>query len=190
MVACLQMAREGWRSAAKLGSDAYPEDITFGIGPHLRGSWQIRDGDIERELRDAAWFSLRYEAPPRVAEDGARKAIMALAARRPVAAEAVGPMDLDRFERGQSIRIRLSATEADTAEHRLHYRHVNQGERWQSVTMAAEGAFVTADIPSEYTDSRFHLQYYISSAGPDGCALRPGFSPGVSNCPYIWLPQQ
>jgi hypothetical protein len=52
MIASLQQAREGWRSAAKLGAGAYPDDITFGSGPHLRGSWQVRDGESERELHD------------------------------------------------------------------------------------------------------------------------------------------
>jgi hypothetical protein len=189
MIAFLQQAREGWRSAAKLGTGAYPEDITFGSGPHLRGSWQVRDGEIERELYDARWFGLRYAKAPRVAEGDARKAIEALKSHRPVTAGSSLPKAPDRFERGQSLAIRLPVAVGQRGDHRLHYRHVNQAERWQSVAMKVDGAFASAEIPAGYTDSPYHLQYFVSSMGHEGASLTPGLSPTVSNQPYILVCQ-
>ncbi len=190
MIAYLQQAREGWRSAAKLSEDVYPLDITFGVGPHLRGSWQVRDGEMERELHDAAWVGTRYEGPPRLVEAEALKAIEALSSRRPVVTGTVAPEAPDRFARGQSVAIRLPVSATERSEHRLHYRHVNQGERWECVPMKADGSSVAAEIPAGYTDSRYHLQYFISSAGSNGSTLTPGFSPGIANQPYAVIRQQ
>ena len=190
MIAYLRQAREGWRSAAKLGEDAYPLDITFGTGPHLRGSWQVRDGEMERELLDAAWVGTRYEGPPRLVEAEALKAIEALSARNPVVAGTVTPEAPDRFARGQTVAVRLPVSGIRNVEHRLHYRHVNQGERWECVPMRADGSSVAAEIPGSYTDSRYHLQYFISSAGSNGSTLTPGFSPGIANQPYAVIRQQ
>ena len=66
----------------------------------------------------------------------------------------------------------------------LHYRHVNQAERWTKVAMkAADGGFA-AEIPADYTRSPWHLQFYVSVGGPDGCSISPGLAADLSNQPY------
>ena len=97
-------------------------------------------------------------------EGDACKAIEALKSHRPVAA-------------GQR------------RDHRLHCRHVNQAERWQSVAMKVDGAFASAEIPAGYTDTPYHLQYFVSSTGQEGASLTPELSPTVSNQPYILVRQ-
>eukprot|EP01037_Dinobryon_pediforme_P002118 gene2118-2155_t len=190
MITHLQQAREAWRTAATLGAGAYPQDITFGTGPHLRGSWQVRDSEIERELHDARWFGFRHANPPEVNGPAAQAAITALVSRRPVTAGTVEPLAPHMFNSGESIEIRLPVTQGQGAAHRLHYRHVNQAERWQSVAMRTDGDSASAAIPATYAQSIYHLQYFISSATDHEVSLAPGFSPTISNQPYFVLQQQ
>ena len=48
---------------------------------------------------------------------------------------------------------------------RLHYRHVDQAERWKQVDMQEDGESFTAAIPADYTQSDFPLEYYFDLAG-------------------------
>ena len=41
----------------------------------------------------------------------------------------------------------------------LHYRHVNQAERWRQMEMQGNGDVFTAAIPAEYTQSPYAMQY-------------------------------
>jgi hypothetical protein len=66
----------------------------------------------------------------------------------------------------------------------LHYRHVNQSERFQSVPMEARfNSFHTA-IPAAYTRPPFALMYYFEfRAGPTSW-ISPGLDPSLCNRPY------
>ena len=68
----------------------------------------------------------------------------------------------------------------------LHYRRVNQAERWQYVTMDRKGSAYSASIPGAYTDSPYPLQYYFElKSAPDRAWLYPGFPPDLAGQPYF-----
>jgi hypothetical protein len=68
----------------------------------------------------------------------------------------------------------------------LHYRRVNQAERWQSEHMQSNGRLWRAAIPSEYTQSPYALQYYFElKEAPESAALYPGFSEQNTGQPYF-----
>jgi hypothetical protein len=72
---------------------------------------------------------------------------------------------------------------------RLWYRHVNQAESFQQAEMAADTNTFTAEVPGQYTDSPFPLQYYfeIFAAAADA-ALHPGLGPDFAGQPYFVVP--
>ena len=184
VVALLRQGRDAWRTAARIGADVYPEDITFGRPPHLRGSWERRDGDVERELRDAQAFRFREgEAPPSTGEAAAR-ALRGLQTRRPVRAGQAAAVVPAEFRPGDAVSVQLPVAAGDASEHVLHFRRINQAERWQSVPMPVANGAASADIPADYVRSRFHLQYAITSVGPDGCTITPGFPDTLGGPPY------
>jgi hypothetical protein len=182
LLGALRHARDAWAGAASLAERYYPDDLTFGPGPHLRGSWQSRFAAIERELRDAVHFRFKDDDLPAADQAAALAVIAAIDARRPVRANATAPVAAERFTRGKPLSVQLTAAEGD--EHVLHYRHVNQGERWQSMPMQVAGGRAAADIPAGYTDSPFHLQFYVSSVRGGETTLAPGFVDTLSNMPY------
>jgi hypothetical protein len=67
---------------------------------------------------------------------------------------------------------------------RLHYRHVNQAERWLTVEMKNDGAAYTAAIPGDYSKSPYPLQYYFELQRKADAWLYPAFNPTLSNQPY------
>ena len=80
------------------------------------------------------------------------------------------------------MRIR-SVADADPI---LHYRHINQAERWRSTAMHRNGDGFAAEIPADYTQSDFHLQYFVSlSRGRAQAVLVPGLEDNLANEPYV-----
>jgi len=71
------------------------------------------------------------------------------------------------------------------ASARLHYRHVNQAERWLIRDMQKDHTGYSAEIPAEYTNSVYPLQYYFELDNNQKEAwLYPAFNASLSNQPY------
>lgn len=76
--------------------------------------------------------------------------------------------------------------EKDCASVQLHYRRVNQAERWQNESMQSEGHLWHATIPSEYTQSPYPLQYYFElKETPQSATLFPGLGEELCSQPYF-----
>ena len=67
----------------------------------------------------------------------------------------------------------------------MSYRHLNQGERWVTVTMDVDEDRRAAVVPGEYTDSVFPLELYFTVTAPSGDAwIVPGLDRSLANQPY------
>jgi hypothetical protein len=82
----------------------------------------------------------------------------------------------------------LAVQGTEPPEVRLHYRRINQAERWQSLEMNGEARAFQALIPAPYTQSPFPLEYYfeLPPAGANP-TLYPGFDELFANQPYLVL---
>lgn len=171
-----------WEKIADVSRDLYMDDLTYGPQSWLRGSWHSRLPEMRAELADLE--SLRgggsYESVK--AGPSAATAIAALEMRLPVSS-ASGVQGALTFEPGEDFEVRFTG-EAD-GEPVLHYRHVNQAERWKSMPMKRRGDGFLAAIPGDYTHSRYHLQYFVSLEQSGRSFLSPGLQPNLSNEPYF-----
>jgi hypothetical protein len=173
-------ARAAWAGLAETAKGVYVPDITVGELPWLRGHWLDRlpaiDADIA--LLEKRLPSATLTKDPRV------KAAIAEAAGRPRRpSAAMRHRAPDRFRRGHPLELGLSGPVLVSV--RLHYRHINQAERWQSAPMARQGLAYVAAIPSAYTDSRYPLQYYFElKSAADRAWLHPGFPADLAGQPY------
>lgn len=172
-----------WEKIADTSRDLYMDDLTYGPQSWLRGSWHSRLPEMRAELADLE--SLRgggsYESVR--AEPAVAATIAALEARQPVSSSASSVHGAPTFKPGEDFVVRF-AGEAD-GEPLLHYRHVNQAERWISLPMRQrEDSFVAA-IPGDYTRSKYHLQYFVSFARNRRNFLSPGLQPNLANEPYL-----
>ena len=174
-------ARAAWAGLAEKAKGVYVPDITVGELPWLRGHWLDRLPAIDADI---ALLDKRAAPPRRSASDPKVKAAIAEATGRPqrpsITMRHRAP---ERFRRKQPLALELTGPVLASA--RLHYRHVNQAERWQTVVMDRKGAAYAASIPAAYTDSPYPLQYYFElKSAPDRAWLHPGFPPDLAGQPY------
>jgi hypothetical protein len=176
-------AREAWAGIVDRTKGVYATDITVGESRVLRGHWADRLGDIDADI--AAVAATREKAKPAAAGGSAARAI-ALALdrpRRPAVAARHTPPGI--YGAGRPLSLELAAETSYEAV-RLHYRPVNQAERWQSVAMQAEGRRWRGAIPAELTSSPYPLQYYfVVKNAAESSGLYPGLGPGLTEPPYF-----
>jgi hypothetical protein len=173
-------AREAWAKLSEKAKGVYVADITVGELPWLRGHWidrlQAIDADID--LLTKRLPSAKATGDPKV------KAAIAEAKGRPQRpSAAMRHRAPSIFARKQPLTLELTGSVLASA--RLHYRHVNQAERWQSAAMERRGPAYVASIPGAYTDSPYPLQYYFElKSAPDRAWLHPGFPADLAGPPY------
>jgi hypothetical protein len=187
-VAQYKKAREAWAKMAERAGKVYNSDVSYGDVPGRRGSWSDRLAAIDKDLQ-AMQDKLQSSSAATGSAQDAERAIHAATGtplRPTVACRHTPP---GSFQPGQSLALSLavpqSGAHVSPASVHLHYRHVNQGERWVSVEMQASGDGYSAAIPGVYTDSTYPLQYYFELRGKTGAAwLHPAFNSTLSNQPY------
>jgi hypothetical protein len=185
-------ARAIWARIAARTKGVYVADITVGEHPWLRGHWSDRLPAIDDDI---ARMEQRLESAKTV--DGG---VAIRTAIRTAIEEALGHPSRDlsgfrhkapaKFHPKEPLPVEIAAEGLKLASARLYYRHVNQGERWQSADMQARGGAFHAAIPAEYTNAPFPLQYYFElKGGPREAWLYPGFKPQLTNQPYFVVRQ-
>ena len=184
----MRQARDGWKDAVDHSRELYQDDLTFGPGPHLRGSWQNRLDDIEREVKELATFALREWPEPDHDAAAAERAMARLAAAPPPRASAATLSAPETYTRGQPVEVTLSG--AGDGEALLFFRPVNQAQRWSSMPMEKKSGRLTATIPAEAVDGEFHLQCYAVLPGEASAVILPGFNDTLSRQPYLLIRQR
>lgn len=161
----------------------YQDDMAFGVGVSERGHWSDRLMAMREDLH---LLKLELSQARSAASASSTKA-------RPVPAAAVVRSSTrarvetaDRFERGSAFLVRLREAEGSVDRATLHYRRLNQGERFQTAEMRrCDGGFA-ASIPAEYTAGSFPLVLFVEAqAAGDPPVILPGFEPCLDNQPYI-----
>jgi hypothetical protein len=183
--ACLERyraAREIWAALAGRAKGVYVPDITVGELRQLRGHWMDRTPDIDRDL---ALVAARLEQSSPAAPSAAIQSAIAAALGRP-AREAIHCTHAvpSHFRPGQPLEVEIAPAKR-VASVRLHYRRVNQAERWESAPMTAAGPRWSAAVPGAYTAGPYPLEYYFElRQSPAKAALHPGFAANRANQPY------
>ncbi len=175
-------ARAEWAGIVDRTRDVYVPDITVGELRWLRGHWSDRLADIDTDI--AAIAPKLESAKPAQADGPVARAIAeALGNPHRPAAEGSHTPPVG-FQPGSPLAVEFSAGK-DYAGVQMHYRRVNQAERWQSESMKSDGRMWQGTIPAKYTDSAFPLQYYFElTEGPESAALYPGLGEQRTGQPY------
>lgn len=192
-----QRAYQGWSGVAKGGGAVYLKDIAYGRIPMRRGHWIDRLPAMDKDiLAIASKLEAARKKPIGAPDFDESKGISATvvsqaideAVGRPVRpvikCEHTAPAE---FAPGTALALTLHlphSGEVDSVQ--VHYRHVNQGERWLHAGMEATAGDYTGAIPADYTQSPYALQYYFELKSKSGAAtLYPAFNSTLSNQPYF-----
>ncbi len=174
-VSAYERGRAAWAGIVEITEPSYRADLAFGTGLTGHGHWKDRLPAIDVDL--AAMRAVLDSAP----ETSTRAEI------RPIPKGERPPLSHNRppaFTPGKDLTITASMPNFDgTAT--LHYRHLNQGEVYESVPMTGEGGEFSATIPGTYTDSDYPLSYYFVLKAPSGDAwIAPGLEHSLADQPY------
>ncbi|HEY4048208.1 MAG TPA: hypothetical protein VGM27_15205 [Acidobacteriaceae bacterium] len=181
-------AREAWAKMAERAKSVYRSDVSYGDVPMRRGHWSDRLPAIDADL--AAMQDKVQTAPASTGPaQNAERAIRAATGKpnRPSVHCVHTPPT--SFRPGQALALSMlvpssSAHDEPTSIH-LHYRHVNQAERWLSIEMQCNNDSYSAAIPGDYTSSVYPLQYYFELGRANESAwFYPAFNSTLSNQPY------
>ncbi|MGB6743500.1 MAG: hypothetical protein WBE38_07540, partial [Terracidiphilus sp.] len=180
-------ARAAWATMANRAALVYVSDISYGNVPMRRGHWNDRLADIDADLAamQSRLASALASAPASTGSAQNTAQAIAAATGKPSRTLAhcthTAP---ESFRPGRPLTLSLQVSGAVSAV-RLHYRHVNQAERWLWAEMQSGDGGYTAAIPADYTQSPYPLQYYFELAHANNAAsLYPGFNATLSNQPY------
>lgn len=174
-----------WAELANNAKDVYQPDITVGERPHLRGHWLDRLPAMDEDI---AFMAKKLNQP--VVSNGYNKqnmsaAIVEVLSRPKRVSLICRHAKPEKFSDDQPLAIKLSVDKVLISV-KLYYRHVNQGERYQTMEMQVEGRNYKAVIPAAYTHTGYPIEYYFElHQSPASATLYPGFNPNLANQPYF-----
>jgi hypothetical protein len=177
-------ARGAWAALAGRARGVYEADIPASDRISERGQWADR---LEAIDRDIAQLAERVPAAAPSTDPHVAAAVKAATARTPRPPAPCTHTPPAAFQPGTPLRLELSAVRGrDIASATCYYRHVNQAERFESMTLAPAGARWQATIPAAYSNAPFPLQYYFLVTDGSGTVnLYPGLGPDHLQQPYI-----
>jgi len=179
-----KIARARWAAVAARAKGVYAADLSASDKDSERGQWADRlplmDDDIASMEQRLASATSASDA--RVA--AAIVEVLSRPNRHPAGCTHRPPSG---FRPNEALKIGIQVEKGRTiVSARLHYRRVNQAERYQSVEMELHNDAYRASIPGSYTDSPFPLAYYFEfKERPDRAWLYPGFAEDLANLPYF-----
>ena len=181
------MAREAWIAAAQAAA-VYRSDITYGSTAMRRGHWSDRLAAIDKDL---AALTAQVQAAPENAEatPSTRRAILEATGRPVRSTIESSHTPPAAFRPGAALALAITVPqqvlEPILTSVFLRYRHVNQAERWRRVETLENGTVFSAEIPADYTQSPYALEYCFELRARSGEAwLAPGFDAALSSQPY------
>ena len=178
-VARYEAARAAWAAMAGRAAIIYRGDISYGRTPFRRGHWNDRLAAIDTDIAAMkAAVGKLAAGPPR----DATLLIAAMTAKPGRPQMGVIHAAPERFKPGTDLVLTAKAAADVTAI--LHYRHVDQAERWTSVPMTGSNGTFTGTIPAAYTASPYPLQYYFEFQRGGKAWSHPAFNASLSNAPY------
>lgn len=188
-IASYSESRDAWATMAERAKGVYRPDITYGSGRSLRGHWLDRIPAFDADIADLRERLAAPVAPASKIDAAAAQRALKMATAEPARPViAVQHATKDKFHSGQPLVVTLDCGRAALHGVRLHYRHVNQADRWQSVELARIGTSFQGEIPAAYTARRYALQYYFEIAtGPAEATLFPALAADLANVPYFVL---
>ena len=178
-LAHLRRARLSWAGIVQVSSDIYQDDLTFGPHAYMRGAWKDRLSAIDIEITEME--TTEEVNIDRVSPQVIERAGTILANRVATRSGVASLEGNSEVTAGDPLDIRVDLSKVGpNAKAVLHYRHINQAERWTS-TPIVDGV---GRIPGDYTDGTFPLQYYVTISEEWNLTILPGLANDLSNEPY------
>ena len=180
-IALYKSSRATWAGLAERARDVYVADVTVGEQPYQRGHWLDRLPAMDKDITLVEGMLAGAHTGSDTNVTNAIAAALGKTARRPLRARHTPAA---AFRAGAPLAISLTVEDAGGVT--LHYRHVDQAERYTVEPMTRSGGKFQLEIPAAYTAAEYPLQYFFTvKHGGGGVGLYPGFDESRMRQPYF-----
>jgi hypothetical protein len=174
-------SRAIWAELSRLTDGVYMKDITVGEQLYQRGHWLDRLPAMDKDIAIVERLTTQATTS---SNPQLTRAIEAVRIKPIRLLKNVQHTPARSFRAGQPLMLSLQTETAASVA--LHYRHVNQAERYTAARMINRRGIYRLVIPSSYTDTKYPLQYYFQIHPKDGDTyLYPGFDDLHQQSPYF-----
>jgi hypothetical protein len=182
-VAAYRRARTAWAAAVDRAAGVYAADLSVSDRFSERGQWRDRLAAIDADIASLSPEAAPDAAIPAGRVDAAIRAALATTAPPVVSCSHTPPSGVTP---GAAVPLALDVEAGPGITHAVvHYRLVNQAERWEQAAMRVDGRTCHGTIPAGYTASPYRLQYYFEVRDDASRAwLWPGLTPALTGQPY------
>jgi hypothetical protein len=176
-----ERSKAAWLGIIDAVDGVYQDNLEFGAEATEYGHWRDRVPAMDDDLR-ALRRELELMSGPAPDEPAPTVRI-----RRSPIPEGVRHEPPAGYERGEPLTIAVELADAPEVEEVvLHYRHVNQAERFRTAPAAITGGRAEVAIDADYTASNYSIMYYLELGLRSGERLLfPGLDATLSNQPYL-----
>jgi len=146
--------------------------------PYMRGHWADRLGAIEEDIANME----KKRSLPNKGKGLSEASKVILFSK----AETKGFSHIAQadFVKGKDILVKAVMPKG-TKTAKLHYRHVNQGEKYNIVEMKAAEKEYSALIPGAFTKTEYPVMYFFEAIDGSGAgSFLPGINDVMDNQPY------
>jgi hypothetical protein len=177
-----EQSRVMWQGIIDTVDGVYQNNLEFGAQEAEFGHWRDRLPDMDDDLR-----ALRRELEMLVVTAAEVGPAPVPRERRSPVPSGIRHVTPSSYERGAPLTITLDVADAEGVDEVvLHYRHVDQSEKFLSVTATVDGGRAEFVIDGEYTASDYSIMYYVELGLRGGeRLLYPGLDATLSNQPYL-----
>jgi hypothetical protein len=183
-----RIAREQWSALADIAK-VYKKDVSAGETTHLRGHWLDRLPAIDEDITEMSKLLDGIKPAATSRSSNVISAVNKCKGKSKMVVISAQHQLQKKFTPGNNIRLEITFNKKLQAVV-LHYRHVNHGERYNSIEMKDESNKYSATIPASYTNSPYPLAYYFEvKESPQIAAIYPGLGKELKNQPYFVMRQ-
>jgi hypothetical protein len=179
--------RDAWAQMAERAKGVYRSNLGYGGSRALQGHWLDRIPAFDADIADLRQQLDTEASPTNKVDSAVAERVLKMATAKPVRPTfSAQHAPSAKFSAGQPLAVALDCGSAPPLRAVLHYRHVNQAERWQSLELTRHGDSFQGEIPGDYTQKRYALQYYFElQVSPTAATLFPPLAGDLANVPYF-----
>jgi len=179
-------ARNAWKIASDISRNIYLPDLTYGPQSWLRGRWDDRLPAIEEDIVDMKNILLLSKIKNK--NDHKIDCLINKMTRWKISQNIkTKHFCPKKFILGNRIILSCKINKKKITKGFLHYRKVNQLEKWHKQQINLKNNNFIGIIPSGYTNTNYPLQYYFEFNDKNISFFAPGFNNSLSNQPYYTL---
>ena len=175
-------AYNAWEVAANISKKYYVKDLTYGPQSWLRGRWDDRLPAIKTDIIKMENIIYNYNLTNKFKRNSSNSYKDLKYSNNN---QCFNAKHVIKYKKNDDIEITLNYKNRINKELFLHYRRVNQSEKWKKKKVKLKNGIFLSLIEKKYHKSDYPIQYYFQMVKSKRSYFYPGLKKNLSNQPYF-----